>query len=470
MSFLDRLANADREHPRFVYVMAFVGALNGLLFGFDTGVIAGALPYIQESFTLSTFLQEVVTVSVLVGAMIGAATGGRLADRLGRRRMTLVGAVIFFVAALGLATSPSVEWLIGWRIVLGVAVGIASLIGPLYISETAPEDIRGTLGFLQQLMIVVGILVAYIVNAIFAPSLLGVIGWRWMLGFAAVPAVILGVTMFFLPESPRWLVEHDRHDEARDVLSRIRNEADFESEIERMEEISERESQGSWRDVLEPWIRPALTVGVALAVLQQVTGINTVLYYAPTILQNIGLGSAASLFGTIGIGIVNVALTIVAVYYADRIGRRPLLLVSVGGMTVMLGALGLGFYLPGLSGVVGYFTLGSMILYVAFFALGLGPVFWLLTSEIFPLRVRGTAEGITTFFNWSANLIVSLTFLSLIERFGQTVSFWALGVFGVLGFVYIYFRVPETMGRSLEDIEDDLRSNAIMGSDAESSD
>lgn len=470
MSLLDRLANAEREHPRFVYVMAGVAALNGLLFGFDTGVISGALPYIQQSFSLSTFLQEVVTASVLVGAMVGAASGGRLADRFGRRRLTLAGATVFFVAAFGMALSPSVEWLIGWRVVLGVAVGIASLVGPLYISETAPQDVRGSLGFLNQLMITLGILLAYVVNAFFAPSLFGIIGWRWMLGFAAVPATVLGIGMFFLPESPRWLVEHGRIEEARTVLSRSRDRDSFDDEIERIEETSEQESQGGLSDLLEPWVRPALVVGVVLAVLQQVSGINTIIYYAPTILQNIGLGSIASLFGTVGIGVVNVALTVVAIYYADRVGRRPLLLVSVGGMTVMLGALGLGFYLPGFSGIIGYFTLASMILYVAFFAVGLGPVFWLMISELYPLAIRGTAEGVATFFNWAANLLVALTFLSLIERFGEAPSFWTLGVFSLLAFLFIYSRVPETMGRSLEAIESDLRESAIAGPDSQSTD
>ena len=469
-SLLDRLANAEREHKRYVYLMALVGALNGLLFGFDTGVISGALPYIKQTFELSTFLSEVVTASVLVGAMVGAAVGGQLADRIGRRRLTLIGAVVFFVAALGMAVSPSVEWLIGWRIVLGLAVGIASLVGPLYISETAPRDVRGSLGFLNQLMITLGILLAYVVNAIFAPSFLDIIGWRWMLGFAAVPAAILGISMFFLPESPRWLVEHERLDEAREILSRIRQREDLDEEIDQIQETSEQESQGGLSDLLQPWLRPALTVGIVLAVLQQVSGINTIIYYAPTILQNIGLGSIASLFGTVGIGIVNVALTVVAIYYADRVGRRPLLLVSVGGMTVMLAALGLGFYVPGFGGIIGYFTLASMILYVAFFAVGLGPVFWLMISEIYPLQVRGTAEGVATFFNWSANLLVALTFLSLIDRFGEAPSFWTLAFFSLVAFVYIYSRVPETMGRSLEDIEADLREAPSRDPTRESAD
>lgn len=464
MNLLNRLANAEREHDTFVYITAVIAAFNGLLFGFDTGVISGALPYIQQSYDLSTFLQQLVTASVLIGAMVGGASGGWLADKLGRRRLALIASVVFFVSSLALAVSPSVSWLIAWRIISGIGVGIASVLGTLYISETAPPDIRGSLGFLQQLLIVTGIFIAYIVNYLFAPSLFGINGWRWMLGFGAVPAAILGIGMYFLPESPRWLVEHGRIDEAREVLSQTRTHEALNKEIEEIRETSQQESGSSFSDLLDPWVRPALTVGIFLAILQQVTGINTVLYYAPTILQNIGLDSIASLFGTMGIGAVNVIFTVVALLYVDRIGRRRLLLIGSAGMTIMLGILGLGFYLPGLSGSVGYITLGSMILYVAFFAIGLGPVFWLLISEIYPLHIRGTAEGVASFFNWAANFAVSLTFLSLMEQIGRAPSFWILGIFGLITFVFTYYRVPETMGRSIEEIETDLRESAIISS------
>ncbi|WP_049902716.1 sugar porter family MFS transporter [Halococcus agarilyticus] len=469
MGVADRLVNAEHEHSTFVYVMAGIAALNGLLFGFDVGVISGALLYIDQTFTLSPFLEGVVTSSVLVGAMIGAATGGTLADRFGRRRLTLAGAVVFFVGSFGMALSPTIEWLIVWRVIEGVAVGVASIVGPLLISETAPSDIRGALGFLQQLMITIGILLAYVVNYAFAPEFLGIIGWRWMLWFGAVPAAVLAVGTYFLPESPRWLVENDRLDEARDVLSRVRGTDDIDEEIEHIHEVSETEAKGDLSDLLEPWVRPALVVGVGLAVIQQVSGINTIIYYAPTILNNIGFNDIASIVGTVGVGTVNVLLTVVAILLVDRVGRRPLLLVGTGGMTVMLGILGLGFFLPGLSGVVGYVTLASMIGYVAFYAISLGPVFWLLISEIYPLRIRGTAEGVASVFNWGANFLVALTFLPLINRLGEGLSFWLLGGFCLLAFVFVYSHVPETMGRSLEDIEADLRENAMVGPDRERS-
>ncbi|EMA52169.1 sugar porter family MFS transporter [Halococcus thailandensis] len=467
MNVADRLLNAEREHSTFVYVIAAIAALNGLLFGFDIGVISGALLYIDQTFTLSPFLEGVVTSSVLVGAMIGAATGGKLADRFGRRRLTLAGAAVFFVGSFGMALSPTIEWLVFWRVVEGTAVGVASIVGPLLISETAPSDIRGALGFLQQLMITIGILLAYVVNYAFAPEFLGITGWRWMLWFGAVPATVLAIGTYFLPESPRWLIEHDRIEEAKSVLSRIRDTDDIDDEIENVREVSEIEEKGGLSDLLEPWVRPALVIGVGLAIIQQVSGINTVIYYAPTILNNIGFNDIASIVGTVGVGVVNVLLTVVAILLVDRVGRRPLLLVGTAGMTVMLGILGLGFVLPGLSGVVGYVTLASMIGYVAFYAISLGPVFWLLISEIYPLRIRGTAEGVASVFNWGANFLVALTFLPLIDRLGEGLSFWLLGGFCLIAFVFIYARVPETMGRSLEEIEADLRESAIVGSDSE---
>lgn len=467
MSVASTLFNADKDHSNFVYVIAAIAALNGLLFGFDVGVISGALLYIEQSFALSPFLEGVVTSSVLVGAMIGAATGGKLADRFGRRRLTLAGAAVFFIGSFGMAFSPTLEWLIVWRIIEGIAVGVASVVGPLVISETAPPDIRGSLGFLQQLMITIGILMAYLVNYAFAPEFLGIIGWRWMFVFGAVPAAVLALGVYFIPESPRWLVEHGEVDTARSVLSRIRAKDEVEEEIERIQEVSEIEEQGGLSDLLKPWVRPALVVGVGLAIIQQFSGINTIIYYAPTILNNIGFGDIASIAGTIGVGIVNVGMTVVAIMLVDRVGRRPLLLVGTGGMTVMLAILGLGFFLPGLSGIVGYVTLGSMLLYVAFYAISLGPVFWLLISEIYPLRVRGTAEGVASVFNWGANFLVGLTFLSLMEQIGESWSFWILGGFCILAFVFIYLKVPETMGRSLEEIETDLHGSTAVGDDTD---
>lgn len=472
---------ADDDINRFVYVTAAIAALNGLLFGFDTGVISGALLYIEPAFNLGgdAFLKELIVSGALVGAILGAAAGGQIADRIGRRRVILVAAVVFFVGSLAMAFAPGVWSLIGGRFVVGLGIGIASMVGPLYNSEIAPPSIRGSLVSLNQLAVTTGILMAYFVNYLFSGSLLVDYAafiqngdWRWMLGFGVFPAVILGAGMLYMPESPRWLVENGRADEARDVLSRIRDASstEIDEEIEEIREVSEVEEEGDLSDLLEPWVRPALIVGVGLAVLQQVTGINTVIYYAPTILESTGFGNSASIIATVGIGIVNVLLTVVAVLLVDRVGRRPLLLVGLGGMTISLAGLSVAFTLPGLSGVIGYVALACLMLYVSFFAIGLGPVFWLLISEIYPLRIRGSAESVATVFNWAANLGVALTFLTLLNTIGPSATFGLYAAFSLGGILFVYSLVPETKGRSLEAIEEDLRQSAVGGDELDMAD
>ncbi|ELY64749.1 sugar transporter [Natronococcus jeotgali DSM 18795] len=454
-------------------MVAALAALNGLLFGFDTGVISGAMLYIRETFELATVLgfaidpsliEGIIVSGAMIGAIVGAAFGGRLADRLGRRRLILVGAVIFFVGSLIMAVAPNVEVLIVGRIVDGVGVGFASVVGPLYLSEISPPKIRGSLVSLNQLTITSGILIAYLVNYAFSNG-----GeWRWMLGLGMVPAAVLFAGMVFMPESPRWLYEQGREADAREVLARTRSENQVAEELGEIKETIRSES-GTLRDLFQSWVRPMLIVGVGLALFQQVTGINTVMYYAPTILESTGFQDTASLLATVGIGVVNVVMTVVAVLLIDRTGRRPLLLAGLGGMTVMLGILGAVFFLPGLSGGLGWLATGSLMLYVAFFAIGLGPVFWLMISEIYPMEIRGTAMGVVTVLNWAGNLLVSLTFLRLVDVFGQSGTFWLYGVLTLLALVFCYQLVPETKGRSLEEIEDDLREKALVG-DAERGD
>ncbi|MFC6731004.1 sugar porter family MFS transporter [Haladaptatus sp. DYSN1] len=454
---------------RFVFVAAGLAALNGLLFGFDTGVISGAFLYIKDAFVMSSFVESVVVSGALVGAVIGAAVGGRLADRIGRRLLIIVGAVVFFLGSFIMAVAPTVEILIAGRIIDGIAIGFASMVGPLYIAEISPPKIRGSLVSLNQLAITTGILVSYFVNYAFtdgpilalAQDVLGAAGWRWMLGAGMVPAVVLGVAMMWMPESPRWLVEEGREREAKSVLARTRGDENVEAELEQIQETARKQASTGLSDLVEPWIRPALVVGIGLAAFQQVTGINTVIYYAPTILESTGFDSSASILATVGIGVVNVVMTIVAVLLMDRAGRRPLLLVGLGGMTLTLAGLGLAFFLPGLSGVIGWVAVASLMLYVAFFAIGLGPVFWLLISEIYPLRVRGTAMGVVTVVNWAANLLVALTFLQLIDVAGRPGTFWLYAALSIAALVFTYYLVPETKGRSLEEIEADLRGNAF---------
>ncbi|WP_408956793.1 sugar porter family MFS transporter [Natrinema sp. 74] len=455
----------DDDRNSFIYVVAALAALNGLLFGFDTGVISGAMLYIRKTFELATlfghsvnaaYVEGIIVSGAMVGAVIGAALAGRLADRLGRRRLILVGAVVFFVGSLIMAIAPTVEILIVGRIVDGIGVGFASVVGPLYISEISPPKIRGSLVSLNQLTITSGILIAYLVNYAFSSG-----GeWRWMLGLGMLPAAVLFAGMLFMPESPRWLYEQGRVSDAREVLSKTRLESQIDAELSEIKETVRTES-GTFRDLFQPWVRPMLVVGIGLAAFQQVTGINTVMYYAPTILESTGFADTASILATVGIGAVNVVMTVVAVLLIDRTGRRPLLLTGLAGMAGMLGVLGVAFYLPGLSGGLGLIATGSLMLYVAFFAIGLGPVFWLLISEIYPMEIRGTAMGVVTVINWGGNLIVSLTFLRLVDVFGQSGTFWLYGVLSVIALVFCYQLVPETKGRSLEEIEADLRETAF---------
>ncbi len=436
---------------KFVYVAAIFAALGGLLFGYDTGVISGAILFVKDQFTLSSGTESEVVSSVLWGAVVGALFGGWLADRFGRRPVILGAAVAFVIGAIGTAVTPTVSWLIAGRVVVGLAIGVASLIAPMYIAEIAPPAIRGTLVSINQLALVSGILVAYLVDY----ALAGAEAWRWMFALAAFPAAVLAVGMLFLPESPRWLIAHDHLAQGRQVLTRIRGgkTAETEREIADIRSGLALQSRG-WDELRHPGVRPALLVGVLLALFQQLTGINTVIYYAPTIFQYAGItSSSAAILATVGVGVINVLTTIVAVRLIDRTGRRPLLLVSLVGMTLSLVALGLAFRSPSTGGAVGWFAAVSLAVYIASFAVGLGPVFWLLISEIYPLSVRGVGMSLATVVNWVTNLLVALTFLTLIDRLGKPGTFWLYASISVIAVVFSILFIPETKGKTLEEIE-----------------
>jgi SP family galactose:H+ symporter-like MFS transporter len=460
-------AVATGSQRRFVRVAAAITATGGLLFGYDTGVISGALLFITKDFApLSSFLQGVIVSVLLVGAVTGAIAGGPLSDRLGRRPVVLLAAIIFAVGAIAAALAPNVLILIFARFILGLGVGLASLIVPLYIAEIAPPDTRGALVSLNQLMITIGILLSYIVGVAFTP----IEGWRYMFAVAVVPALILGIGMFTLPESPRWLVKNGKLDKARSVLLLSRVEADVETEMQQMEEIERierQQAQVGYKELLAPWIRPALIVGVGLAIFQQITGINTVIYYAPTILEKVGFSAGGAIAATaLGVGAVNVGFTILAVYIVDRVGRRPLLLIGLIGMIVSLGLLGVVFSLGATSGAAGLLATICLALYIASFAISLGPIFWLMISEIYPLNMRGSAMSIAALCNWGSNFIVALIFPVLLATFGGAGSFWLFAVLGIVAWIFVYFMVPETKGRTLEEIEADLRGTGVTASRA----
>ena len=445
------LSDAHLRGPRFVFIAALFAALGGLLFGYDTGVISGALIFIKREFGLTTAAEEIVVSGVLLGATIGAIIGGKAADFFGRRRVLLVTAAIFGIGALTSAIAPSPAILIVSRVVLGLAIGLASTNVPVYLSEVAPARARGWVVSLFQLAVTIGIVIAYLTDYAFA----GMEGWRWMLGLAVVPALVFGVGMFFLPETPRWLIRGGQHEVAHRVLIRIRELADVDVEIEEIKaSLAQQTESGRWVDLLSQQVRPALIVGLGLAIFQQITGINTVIYYAPKILQAAGFNSASgAILATAGVGVVNVGMTIIAMFLVDRAGRRPLLLVGIAGMIVTLGMLGLSFRISNQSVQLAWIAVICLMGYVASFAISLGPIFWLMIAEIYPLKIRGLAEGMAATFNWGSNLLVSLTFLTLVEKLGASSTFLLYAFASVASWLFAYYLVPETKGRTLEEIE-----------------
>jgi sugar porter (SP) family MFS transporter len=441
-----------RNVHRHVVVSAAIMALGGLLFGYDTGVVSGALLFVKNDFGgLSSFQQELVTSLLLVGAVIGALTAGRLADRIGRRITVQVTALVFIVGVLLAAFTPTYPVLLAARIIIGLAVGAASMIVPLYIGEVVPPRARGGLVSLNQLAVTIGILVSYLVDY----GLSSTANWRLMFGLAVIPAAALLAGMFFQRESPHWLIRQGREDEARDVLRQVRNGSDIEAEISEVREVAARRAGA--RDLLTARIRPLLAVGVLLAVFQQITGINTVIYYAPSLLQGAGFGNSAALLANVVNGVVNVGMTVVAVWLLDRVGRRPLLLTGTAGMALGMAITALSF-LGGehLTGGLAIVAVLGLLVYTGSFAIGLGPVFWLLIAEIYPLRIRGAAMSVASMANWAANFLVTVTFLTLLNAISGVGVFFLFGFLTLIALGYFWRKVPETKGRSLQEIEREL--------------
>ena len=450
---------SDKAVKRNVIITSAITALGGLLFGYDTGVISGALLYVQhdlgysQAHPMSSFQQELVTSLLLVGAVIGASVTGRVADQIGRRKTVLITAVIFIVGVLLAAFTPSLTVLLIARLVIGLAVGGASMVVPLYIGEAAPPHIRGGLVSLNQLAITIGILVSYLTDY----ALAGTQNWRLMFGLAVIPAVLLFTGMLFQRESPAWLIKKGRDDEARAVLSRLRYaSSDVDAEIREVREVS-RAKTTSVREMFGRALRPMLMVGVMLAIFQQITGINTIIYYAPSLLSNAGFGDKAALLANVVNGAVNVSMTIVAIRLLDRVGRRVLLLTGTSGMAVGMVIVACSFIAGNsLHGARAIVAVLGLLIYTGSFAIGLGPVFWLLIAEIYPLNIRGAAMSIAAIANWSANFVVTVSFLTLKNAIGNTGVFFLFAGLTLVALLYFYRRVPETKGRSLQELEREL--------------
>lgn len=454
---------ADREpparHPALLYAVAAVSALGGLLFGYDTGIISSALLDLGRDLDLSTGYQEVVVSAILVGAMVGAPVAGVLAARRGRRPVIIAVAVVFALGALASALAPTAPALVLARLVLGLAVGAASNTVPVYIAETAPPAVRGRLMVLFQLMVAIGQLVSYLVGY----ALAGPGGWRWMFGLAAIPALVLAVGMLPLPESPRWLVEQGREDRARDVLRKLRAPGtDSAAEVAdivalcRAESGAPRGLRATLRVLRSGWVRPALLVALGIAAFSQLTGINAMVYYAPSLLTDAGFGGSVALLTGIGIGVMLVLAGITGALCVDRVGRRKLLLWLMPASGAAMAVLALAFLAPD-SPVQRWTVVLALFAYIFVNGAGMQSVVWLLAPEVLPLAVRGPATSLATTTVWGFDLLIAVTALTAVHVFGLTATLLVYAVMNGLCWVFVLRRVPETRGRTLEDIERQLR-------------
>jgi sugar porter (SP) family MFS transporter len=444
---------------RAVVWTAAITALGGLLFGYDTGVVSGALLFLKDDFPhITSFQKELVTSLLLVGAAIGAIGAGRVADRIGRRPTILITAAVFVIGVLGAAVAPMFGVLLAARVVIGLAVGSASMVVPMYIGEAAPPKYRGGLVSFNQLAITSGILVSYLTDYGLSSSR----EWRLMFGLAAIPALLLFVGMLTQAESPEWLVTHGHEDDARRVLSRLRHDENVDVELAIMKEGMQRQNV-TVAELLRPRFRGALTLGVLLAVFQQITGINTIIYYAPTLLNNAGLGSRSALLANVINGGINVGMTLVAIRLLDRTGRRTLLVAGTCGMTLALVVIAVTFQVGGshLTGAAAIITIIFLFFYTGSFAIGLGPVFWLLIAEIYPVRVRAPAMSVATFANWAANFVVTISFLTLLSAITDAGTFFLFGFLSLVAVVYFWRRVPETKGLRLEEISAQIEGRRL---------
>ncbi|MQT14425.1 sugar porter family MFS transporter [Segnochrobactrum spirostomi] len=445
-----------------IYLIVAVVAIAGFLFGFDEGVIAGALHLLKSQFDIGPLAEGIMTSAVPFGAFFGALVGGRLAEPIGRRKLLVFAALLFTVGAALAAAAVSVQFLTAARLVLGIAIGIAGMVAPLYISESAPAQKRGMFVSVYQLAITLGILGAYMVGYLVSDS------WRLMFGLGMVPALALLVGILILSDTPRWLALNNRRDEARATIARIHgvapNAAVVTEELAEIARTADQASRGSGLSaLLTPMVRPALIVGMGLFLLQQLSGINAVIYYAPQVFQLSGFGSVETqVLATVGVGVVNVAMTVVGMGLIDRIGRRRLLMIGFAGTAISLGMIAVASTID--SPALHYVALVGLALYIASFAVSLGPLPFVVMSEIFPLHVRGLGMSIASLSNWGFNFLIVLSFPVLVAAIGLAGVFTIYALICVIGFIFAVRMVPETKGLTLEAIEDHLRSGRSLRS------
>ena len=443
---------------KYTYLICAVAAFGGLLFGYDTAVIAGAIGYLQVKFELSPMLTGWAASSAIWGCVFGALFSGALSDKYGRKKVLLLSGLLFTLSALGSAVPDNLTQFVMARFIGGLGVGSASMLSPLYISEIAPAKIRGMLVTLYQLAIVFGINIIYIVNYLIANTHDQVwnvqLGWRYMLGSEGIPAILFFILLFFVPESPRWLVKENRSDEALKILNKINGPEETHQILKEIKEAV-NEEKGSFLDLFKPGIRKAMVVGSVLALFSQITGINAIIYYAPEIFKQVGFGSESALFQTMIIGFVNMLFTLVAIRFIDYWGRRTLLIWGISGMVSCLLGMGMFFYFEITSGsLLLLFILG----FIASFASSLGPIPWVLISEIFPTKTRGTAMSFSIVILWLGVVLITQFFPVLLSLFGGAFTFWIFMINALILLIFTLIFIPETKQKTLEEIQEIWKS------------
>lgn len=445
-------AEAPKGSMLYVLLITLVAALGGFLFGYDTAVVSGAIGFLTKHFQLNADLTGWAASSMLVGCMVGAVIAGPSGDRFGRKGCLLFCALLFAASSVASAVPQTLAQFTWARFAGGVAIGAASMMSPLYIAEVAPERIRGTLVALYQLAIVIGILAVFFVNL--QIQRLGddvwntQNGWRWMFGSLAVPSLIFGALILAVPESPRWLMKAGRRSEATAVLERVGGPASAAREVAQIEEAL-RQEEGHWSELFQPGYRRALLIGSALAMLGQFSGINAIMYYAPEIFKAAGAAGDSAFAQTVVVGVVNVLFTFLAIGLVDKAGRKPLLIVGTLVQALSLGWVGWMFA----QGSHGQLLLAGILLFVGAFALAMGPIPWIVNSEIFPTKFRGRAMSVAIFLLWLADFAVTQTFPRLRETAGPALTFWLYAAASLFSTVFVVLMVPETKGRTLEEIE-----------------
>ena len=435
-------------NANYIFGIAFISALGGYLFGFDFAVISGALPFLRGYFGLNAWWEGFLTGSLALGCMLGCVLAGNLADRYGRKPGLMVAALIFALSSLGMAFSSTLPVFITMRFVAGVGVGMASTLSPLYIAEISPAEVRGRNVSINQLTIVIGILITNLVNYALADN--GPDAWRWMFGLGAVPSAVFLLGVFWLPESPRWLVQKGRVQEGETILRRIGGEGFVKQTVTAINRSMEGAEKPSLSMLLEKGVRPAVIVGIGLAMLQQLCGINVVFNYTSTIFETVGANLDRQLFETVAIGIVNLVFTLVAMWQVDKLGRKPLMLIGTLGLAVLYVVIAVLLKTGASSGLLSVFVL----LAISVYATSLAPITWVLISEIFPNRVRGLASSVAILALWGAYFILVFTFPILAERLGTYGPFGLYAVICLVGFWFVRRNVRETKGKTLEELED----------------